>query len=477
MQVNWCEWTKIINVKFNEVRKRIESLKPRYLILYGGRGSSKSDFTAKYLIYRCLTDNFFRFILVRNTYSTIKDSQYQTLKDTIVDLGLTELFEFKLQPLEIQCINGNKFIARGCDDVTKLKSIKDPTGSWFEEEIPSESDFITISSSIRTGKADQLLEIFTINPEVDGQYQEHWFYKKFFEGHIEDSFEGELQGGGKYIVSHSTYHDNRWLPDAFGLYLESLKYSNNPANRYYYTIYTLGKWGNKMTGGLFYKMFDRAKTETTYTYNPDLPLFLSFDFNVSPGMHCLIGQAQGQNIFLIDEIKTVSPSNNTVGICREFIRRYNMHTSGLFVTGDPSGNNQDTRSEHGNNDYKIIKRELSQFNPVIKVDSKHPPVVARGNFINNIFESNFMGLSIQIGKAPILIDDLLNLKEASDGTKWKAKEKDKTTGVSFERWGHMSDCLDYLICLVFKKEFNNFINPSGNSLNRRIGRSDYTNTY
>ena len=122
MVLNWCDWLEIINPAFDDIRERIEKVKPRYVILYGGRGSSKSDFTAKYLIYKCLTDNYFRGILVRNTYNTIKDSQYQTIKDIIFDLGLQDLFEFKLNPLEIHCLNGNRFLARGCDDTSKLKS-------------------------------------------------------------------------------------------------------------------------------------------------------------------------------------------------------------------------------------------------------------------------------------------------------------------------------------------------------------------
>ena len=103
-------------------------------------------------------------------------------------LGLQELFEFKLQPLEIHCINGNCFLARGCDDTQKIKSVKDPTGAWWEEDIPSEADFITVTTSIRTTKAAYLQETFTINPETEGNYQDHWFWKRFFKGHNELSY-------------------------------------------------------------------------------------------------------------------------------------------------------------------------------------------------------------------------------------------------------------------------------------------------
>src|SRR5688500_14449015 len=102
--VNWCEWEDIINKAFVPLVDN----RDRYLIMYGGRGSSKSDFAAKKLIYRCITEKYFRYVLIRNQYNVIKDSSYQTIKDIVHDLGLQDLFEFKLQPLEICCVNGNK---------------------------------------------------------------------------------------------------------------------------------------------------------------------------------------------------------------------------------------------------------------------------------------------------------------------------------------------------------------------------------
>jgi phage terminase large subunit len=451
--------------------------KDRYLIFYGGRGSSKSDFVSKKLIYDCLTSKHFRFVLVRNTYNSIKDSSYKTIKDNIISLGLQELFEFKLNPLEIRCKNGNEFLARGLDDPTKLKSIKDPSGAWYEEEIPSEEGFTTITTSIRTQRADFLQEIFTINPEVDGDYKEHWFYKKFIGDRVDKKFRAQLSEDIYYSVHQSTYHDNRWLPKEFGQYLESMKQSANPANRYYYTIYTLGEWGNKQTGGLFYKMFDRSSNVNEVHYNELLPIWISFDFNVNPGMHCIISQVQNNTIKVIDEIITKSPNNNTVGLCREIVRRYNDHEAGMFICGDPAGRHEDTRTEHGYNDYSIIKKELNKFSPTIKVDNSHPPVIARGNFINNIFEYNYKDLYIHISpKCVHTITDLLNTKEAQDGTKHKERTKDKDTKVTYEKYGHLSDCLDYQVISSFKKEFKDFIKGDAPSVTK-IGRNIQGHTY
>lgn len=453
--IKWCDWEDIINKAFVEYLEN----KDRYLILYGGRGSAKSDFTAKKLIYRCLTENYFRYLLIRNTYSSIKDSSYQTIKDIIYDLGLEDLFEFKLQPLEIHCKNGNSFLARGCDDTTRLKSIKDATGAWYEEDIPNESDFITITTSIRTQKADYLQEIFSINPEVEGHYEDHWFWQRFFKGKLDKTFRDKttIQINQNtsvdltYSVMHSDYTYNRWIPNEFIAFLENLKISNP----YYYTIYCKGEWGNRQSGGLFYKLFNRAKSvESTISYNSNAALHISFDFNVNPYMSLTIWQIHGKVAMCIDEITTVSPDNTTMGICREFVRKYNSHASGLFIYGDPAGKHQDTRTEAGHNDYLIILQELQKFKPVLRVANVAPSIVTRGNFINTIFHNGFSDVNVLISdKCKVLINDLLFTKESSDGTKHKEKTKDKESGVSHEKYGHLSDTMDYFICEAFINEY------------------------
>ena len=456
-KVQWPDWKEIVNESFVPLVDNQD----RYMILWGGRGSSKSDFAAKKLIYRCLGEKYFRFILVRNQYNSIKDSQFQTLKDIIQDLGLSMLFEFKVSPMEIVCRNGNKFIARGCDDTTKLKSIKDPTGAWYEEDIVDEKDFITISSSIRTSKADYLQEIFTINPEVQGDYTQNWFWKRFFEDETELSFRDStkiiIEKGQvveiKYTSHHSTYIDNRWIPDQFIAFLNDLKRTNP----YYYTIYCLGRWGNKVTGGQFYKLFSVAKNIGEVTYKQGLPLFLSFDFNVMPGVSCGIFQIEGKAMRMIGEIQLPTPNNTTKDVCKEIIRRYQGHDAGMIITGDPAGRHEDTRSEKGYNDFVIIREELRVFNPSLRVPNMAPPVVMRGNFINTIFESGYDGVTIEIGSnCSKMIADLLYGLEASDGTKLKQKVKDESTGVSYEKYHHFTDLLDYMVTVVFASEFDKY---------------------
>jgi phage terminase large subunit len=448
------DWAKIANDKFLPLIDNTD----RYLILYGSRGSSKSYFVAEKIIYRMLTEDYFRCVLIRNVQQNIKDSSFQMILDVIDSLGLGELFTHTISPLAIKCMNGNKIMARGLDNPTGIKSISEVTCVWYEEDIPSEEAFLTVSTSIRTTKAKYIQEIFSINPETEGDYKDNWFYKRFFEkNEPELSFSNKTAVMGRkgkpvelsYTVHHSTYKDNRFLSDQYIALLEDLK-NTNP---YYFTVYAEGRWGHKENKAGFYKNFNRGVlVYSNITYNPTLPIHVSFDFNVQPYMTSIISQVSGTTIWVVDEVLTTTPNNTTKGVCRELKRRFINHDSGCFIYGDRSGSNKDTRSESGTNDYMIIQGELADWEPKIRVPSVNPKLVMRGDFINNIFGG---GKDIKVyvsDKCTTLINDFMFVKEAPDGT--KVKEKVSKDGVSFEKWGHTSDSFDYFICEAFKQEFN-----------------------
>jgi PBSX family phage terminase large subunit len=450
-QVNWPSYDRIVPPYFAQIFEN----KSRYLILYGGRGSSKSVSAARKLIWRCLTEEHFRYILVRQVYATIKDTSYATIKTEVEKLGLTELFVFKVSPLEIHCVNGNKFIARGLDDTTKLKSVNEPTGVWYEEDIPSYDDWTRVTTSIRNNQATYLQEIFTINPEVEGDFNDHWFYKKFFKDEIEKSFTKDVSLGDdegvkiKATALHSTYHHNPFINKTFIELLESVKISDP----YYYTIYTLGEWGMKNVDGKFYKNFERGKNLVNKKYNEELPLHISFDFNVNPYITLTIWQSISGTAWQLDEICLATPNNRTEMLCKAFANKYPQHSAGLFIYGDPAGRHQDTRTEQGFNDYTIIYKELAKYRPVNKVAQKAPPVSPRGGFINQLF---FDGKLLISERCKNTINDYVFLKESADGTKFKEKGK-LPNGAAYEKYGHCSDANDYLICELFRKEFDYYL--------------------
>jgi len=455
MDLEW-QWESLINDRF----KPLLNDESRYLNLVGGRGSSKTDLVAKLLIYRCLIENYFRYILIRKTYRTIKESQYRTIKDLVYELGLNRFFRFVEHPYQITCFNGNKFIAAGMDEPKKIKSVKDPTGAWWEEEIPDEGGFITVTTSIRTMKAKYLQEIFTVNPEVVGNYEDNWYWKLFFKGrpaNYSGNIEVDLAGSPvnlSYTNHHSTHWDNKWLPAEFRAFLENLKHSNP----YYYQIYTLGNWGNRITGDRAYKAFDMSKHVRAVNYDDKTALHLTFDFNVRPYLTLCVWQVNGTKAKQIDEILGKDPDNNTAATCKLFAQKYKTHTAGVFIYGDPSGKAEDTRSEKGHNDFSIILKELKHYHPKRRLLTKAPAVVARINWINSVFAIRDGGIRLIIGdNCKHTITDYFNGREDSDGTKLKEKTKDKETGISHELYHHITDANDYFLCKIFAKQYANYL--------------------
>ena len=343
IKIDFPKLSEIINDKFIPIFDNED----RYLLLYGGRGSSKSNFAAKKKIYQCLTFNYFRDILIRDTYASIKDSQYQTIKDIISEWGLASLFTFKQNPLEIHCINGNSFYARGCDDVDKIKSIKDPTGAWYEEANNiKQDDFITITTSIRTSKAPYLQEILSFNPECEGDYQDFWIYKTFIEPL--DSFEGKGSLDIKvkdevlsmpYTVHHSTYNDNKWITPEFIAQLEQLR----NIDEYYYDVYALGLWGNRKAQNPFFSQFDKMKhISDVAQYDPRKPLYISIDFNLNPfsvSFYHLWKDGAGEHLHCFDEMEIYGGS--IPELADRINAKYALSLPNCKITGDAMGNRGD----------------------------------------------------------------------------------------------------------------------------------------
>jgi len=212
-------------------------------------------------------------------------------------------------------------------------------------------------------------------------------------------------------------------------------------------------------GGEFYKSFNVQRNTGEYQYRKDLPLHVTFDFNVNPYMTCNVWQINGKIAYQIAEICTTTPNNTTRGVCAAFRAKFPKHDTGLFIYGDPSGMKEDTRSEKGYNDYFIITKELTQYKPSVRVQKQAPAVVMRANFINTIFETGYNGIELHIDKScHKTINDYSYLKESADGTKLKEKQKDPATGVTSEKYGHTSDANDYFICTAFASDFAKYQN-------------------
>jgi phage terminase large subunit len=424
-----------VRVEVNNVYEQALLSKKRYIVLRGGAGSGKSVFTAQKKLIRCLQEPGHRFLVLRKVANTLRPSVFQLFVDLIYRYGFDKMVKINKTDMRLTFANGSEIILMGMDDPEKVKSIAGITGIWCEEATEfDEKDFNQLELRVR-GETDYYKQfILTFNPI----HEEHWLKARFFDQHDED-----------VLTLTTTYLDNPFLDSEYIKHLTGrVKNDEN-----LYRIYVLGEWGKPRTGGEFYKLFDFSRDTGEYKYNPELALHLSFDFNTRPGMHALVFQVVDKTIYCIRDIQTTSPNNTTKGLCKEFERIYQNHVSGLFVYGDPSGKHEDTRTEQGWNDFRIIEQALAKYKPVMRLLTSAPSVSMRGQFINSVFADNFDELKILIDNGcKGFINDLSYIQEAADGTKHKQKVKGED-GISYEKWGHYSDCLDYFICKAFETSF------------------------
>jgi phage terminase large subunit len=460
--VNLPKFSKVVNTPFADLFDNQD----RYILLWGGRGSGKTHAACCKIVYMMLTEPYFKGILVRKVYDTIKESQFDSIKQTVEEWGLSSLFTFGVSPLSIVCANGNRLIARGLDRAEKIKSIKDPTFVWYEEgNDMSEDDFNTVSTTVRSSKCTYLQEIFSFNPESDTpDFADFWIHKRFFSHTHEKTFRNTITVNTpdgdvdySYTSIHSTYLDNPHLPSSISASYEDFKRTSP----YYYNVYTLGLWGNREVGNRFYKTFDLSKV-IPVDYCDYLPLHISFDENVTPYLTLTVHQVETIDgvieVRQIDEICLKSPHNTLKITCDTFNERYKYHKEGVFIYGDRTSKKQDTKLEKGENFFTLAANYLTKFKPIERLPSRNPAVRSRGEFINQIFAGNIKDARILIGEnCTNAIADYLYLKEAPDGLKFKEKTKDKISGVTYEKYAHVSDANDYLYMEIFKPQFDRFM--------------------
>lgn len=223
----------------------------RYLLIYGGGGSGKSEMVASKLLMRMMLEPGHRFIITRKIARTIRNSQFRLLKDIINRWGLWRLFDIYETDMRIVYRpNGSEIISAGLNDPERLKSITQPTGIWFEEATEGrKKDFDQLDLRLRglTKYYKQL--ILTFNPISRFSY----IYKKWFTPANENlrAFDIEYETAEGQITASilkTTYLDNRFIDREYRIKLQLLEAEDENDFR----IYAKGEWGVPPKG-LIYK--------------------------------------------------------------------------------------------------------------------------------------------------------------------------------------------------------------------------------
>jgi hypothetical protein len=170
---------------------------------------------------------------------------------------------------------------------------------------------------------------------------------------------------------------------------------------------------------------------------PNLPVYVSIDFNVSP-MTCVYSQhtPDRKTIRIIGEERLIN--SDVSELCQRISTRYPNHHR-LIFTGDASGRNR-TASQKGMTNWKLIKGYLKLSDGQIRLLSANPHSVDYIVLLNSLLSKHG---DIQISnKCKYLIQDLELVQRGDNAEK---KPPDNLTG-------HLFDCLEYYLW-TFHRQF------------------------
>ena len=306
------------------------------------------------------------------------------------------------------------------------------------------------------GRGFNPLYILTSPAKV--QWLNEWFELDECRAEIEGSIYSEntffaKEQENKCIAISSTYHNQINLPEG---YIDRIK-DNNPDERAKALIYA-----NPFTktGGEFYSSFSAARHVGRVEYKPELPIHVSFDQNVVPYITATLWQVEqsekGWDLRNFDEFCLPNPNNTSERLCEAIIAKYGDRCKSMFFYGDASGHSRSTKSEE--TDYQIVERMLRKWlhHGSDRTERKNPPVIKRRDFINNIFEGKTRWKILIDEACKKMVVDLTYIKQDPNGKKWKEKVKDEISGQTYEKYGHVGDSMDYIICEVAASDFDRF---------------------
>lgn len=348
--------------QYGKIFRPVFSWQGRYIALTGGRSSGKSWFLAHYFLDRLL-DEKSDLLCAREHQNSIAESNYKLFKNIITKYGL---------PYEIQ---SNKIISKttgativfiGLSDITadNVKSFEDFKLVWLEEaQKISAKSWETLNPTIRTENAQIYL---TMNPDVP--HEKHPIMSELLGIYKDDT-----------LHIHANYDSNPFVSKDI-IKMAELTKEHKPED---YERIWLGI-PDPMNNNNIVKGFS-DKNITHLTYQKDMDLHISCDFNYDPMCWVMFHKTQNK-IFVFDEL--IEEHTSTQICAHKIIDRYPDHKGAIIINGDAAGNQHNCmQSNPDMTNFKIIQRELERYynrRVDIKVHRGNPHKVRRFEAFNNL---------------------------------------------------------------------------------------------
>lgn len=318
--------------------------------IYGWRDGGKSTSAFIPLIYRCLIDKHFRFAHCRANYNELARSTFQTIKDCIKAMRLEKYFHITKDGFQIinKANPNNFFFGASADQPDKIRSTANLSGFIVDEAHDiTELHFASLIGTMRENKelATPTKAIFLFNN--DKVSKNSFLYQSFFDE--KSPMYNEVE---RVMVSHL---DNPFI-DQVETERKLMMVALNDRNRYESLV--RGEFIREYNKNPFFYAFDKQKhiAKAELSWNPQLPLYLSFDFNIDP-MTCIVAQLVPCQFIAI--LKAYKIHNCTL---KELTRRIKSDFPNAVyrVTADPAGGARSAGYDSVNTTmHSIIRRELN----------------------------------------------------------------------------------------------------------------------
>ena len=296
----------------------------------------------------------------------------------IDDMGLQAGVDYKLNRskyyITFMCWNNFTLLFKSLDDPNKVRSLNLCFIAVEEASMTDESKFLELCGRLRSN-VPRLRFIAHTNP----QPTKGWIYKHFAKGEkkTETSPNGDVSVTAYRRVIAPTI-ENKHLP---AHYLANMK------DKFSEALYRMNVLGEDVdfTEGLVVQGWGHSNISTR-EFTPELPLWLTCDFNVDPMCWMIAQYWSDGELHFIDEL--CLPNITTSQASEEFCRRYEAHKNiPILLCGDATGRaNDSTARNRSTNDWTILQNTLSAngFHRVEKcVSASNPAVRDRINAFNS----------------------------------------------------------------------------------------------
>lgn len=309
------------------------------------------------------------------------------------------------------------------------------------------------------GHKPRPLVLATCNPT------KNWVKQRIYDKYIDRT----LPATWHYVQAKVT--DNPFVPKS---YLTSLKENMTSVN---YQRFVDGDWEYvESNGHEWIHQFNYTQHVRRTDYLPNLPTYLTFDFNVWPYMTMLcfqlekaiVGGREGYRVRFYDEFCLPHPNNTAEAVCQAWVKKYPKEHGAIPVSycGDASGENRipgfgDTKA------FNEVRKALAEFthSGSDRVYRKQFFNEFLRKFLNDLF-AGYQPVEIWIDetRCPKLIKDIQETIEDPKGGFVKETAIDPKTKVKYEKNGHCVDAAKYGLLSVFSQLYEAQYHRNNNSI-------------